>query len=282
MLQQRLQYSGTMKIREIIGVPVIAMKEGTRQGSVVDAVIDAAGKVVSHYLIGRDSKYDLLIVDAPEVAGVGNDFVVVPDASGIRRVFGDPKRMETVSRGFYLDGASALSSDGRLLGKVVDFEVNEASGEIESVILEGDQDFKADSILAMSGATVFIGTDSGRKALVQAQERDSAVPPETRGPKHGGKSRNAVPVQAQRAYQSSGPAEALRDVAAQSTSGSASVPGGKVNFRRMLIGKKMARDVVSDDGVFKANEGDTITEWMIQLAEQHNALQLLMKHVEPA
>ncbi|MBD5559264.1 MAG: hypothetical protein HDQ87_02730 [Clostridia bacterium] len=267
-----------MRIGKIIGTPVIAMKEGSRQGHVVDAVIDPENNCVSHYLISKDSKYDLLLVDVADVSGVGGDFMVVMDAGDIRRVFGDPKRMETVSRGFYLADAQALSASGKALGSVADFDLDEASGSIQSLLLEDGREFPADSIVAMSGTTVFVEEHSGNKAGRPATkaEKKKAAPEAKAQP-------NAVPVHAQRAYQNgAGPAEALRDYSGQQTAENNAKSSVKVNFRKMLIGKKMARDVVSDDGVFKANEGDTITEWMVQLAEQHSAVPLLMKHVEPS
>ncbi len=277
-----------MKIGNIIDLPVIAMKEGTLQGHVVDAVIDAEDNAVSHYLISKDSKYDLLLVDAADVAGVGGDYMVVMDAGDIRRVFGDPKRMETVSRGFYLADATALSSAGTALGKVSDFDLDETTGRIESLILADGQEFPAADIIAMSGSTVFVQAPDGRRpqprpqAAPREREREEQAPPVPTGKKSAKGGRGgapAVPVQAQRAYQSSpSPADVPKDFSS-SSGGSSSV---KVNFRKMLIGKKMAQDVVSDDGVFKANEGDTITEWMVQLAEQHSALPLLMKYVEPS
>lgn len=287
-----------MKIGNIIGLPVIAMKEGTKQGRVVDAVIDAEDNAVSHYLISKDSKYDLLLVDAHDVAGIGDDFMVVMDSGDIRRVFGDPKRMETVSRAFYLADAEALSSSGRSLGNVSDFELDETTGRIMSLILADGQEYPADSIIAMSGTTVFVDTPGTRRAKPKPAPARAPEPEPEREPEpparnagKGGKGKakntpNAVPVQAQRAYQNgTGPADVLRSFSSQGSEREREKDAGsgvKVNFRKMLIGKKMARDVVSDDGVFKANEGDTITEWMVQLAEQHNALQLLMKHVEPA
>lgn len=286
-----------MKIGSIIDLPVIAMKEGTHQGRVVDAVIDAENNAVSHYLISKDSKYDLLLVNAADVAGVGGDYMVVQDAGEIRRVFGDPKRMETVSRGFYLADATAVSAAGTSLGKVADFDLDVATGQIQSLILTDGQQFPADGIIAMSGTTVFVDTPGAKRASKPQAQRQTpppepeteraeraetpAEPREEKKRRRGDGTPNAVPVQAQRAYQGVSPADALRDFSSSSQP-PASSPSVKVNFRRMLIGKKMARDVVSDDGVFKANEGDTITEWMVQLAEQHNALQLLMKHVEPS
>lgn len=301
-----------MKIGAVIGLPVIAMKEGSKLGHIVDAVIDADSCTVSHYLIGRDSKYDLLIVETSVVAGIGSDYMVIRDAGDIRRIFGDPKRMEIVSRGFYLSDAAALSPTGSSLGTVADFELNPQTGAVESLVLENGEEFPASSIVAMSGNTVFIDQDGGAARTLrrlqpapQPEPIPEAATPAALAPQQesGGRrkrkekggarkiTQNPVPIQAQRAYQSSA-ADSFRPLtdtpqmpgkaAAQTTPPEAPSAAMKINYRKMLIGKKMAQDVISDDGIFKANEGDTITEWMVQLAEQHDALPLLMRYVEPS
>lgn len=315
-----------MRASKLLKLPVMAMREGLEQGQVIDMVVDPEKKKVSHYIVRKGSRYDLLLIAASDIRGIGTGFLVVPDSTVVRRIFGDPRRMEVVSRGFYLTDAQVISEAGIALGGIVDYDFDPRSCIVGTLILENGAQYPASQIVGLSGTTVFVsGTPS--KAGAAAPQRTASqntaarpspapvpVPPQmTR--EHMARDKEplivtptptvsapvpAVPTVQQPASSSTRPAPAVPAQVRNAYRPESIVPERKFErereaagsgddqmvkppnvLRRLLVGKRLADDVASADGIFMLPAGTLITEWHMQLAEQHDAVQQLMKHVEP-
>lgn len=299
-----------MKASEILNLPVMAMREGLEQGQVIDIVIDPEKKKVSHYVVRKGSRYDLLLIAATDIRGVGTGFLIVPDSSVVRRVFGDPKRMETVSRGFYLTDAQVISDEGIAMGGIVDYDFDPRTRVVGTIILQNGAQFPESQVVGLSGATVFVsgrpsassGPGVPQPAAVPVfpkqdsqprqiqQDRDEiVVTPAPSGSETSSADSGFVPqtppvsAQVRNAYKPEPVVEerktARKDQDAENGSRRMIKPPNVL--RRLLVGKRLADDVTSADGVFTLTAGTLITEWHMQFAEQHDAVQLLMQHVEP-
>ena len=288
-----------MRATKLMNLPVMGMREGLEHGVVIDIVVNAEKKLVSHYIVRRSSRYDLFLVAASDAQGIGPGYLLVPDADALRRIYGDDGRQQTVTRGFFLIDAKVISDAGAALGGVADYEFEPDDGTIGELMLENGTRFPASQIIGMSGATVFVrgkarqsAPSSGRRERQERPRRldvptgtvDAAADSE-QGERaavgNGSRTVSPIPAHARSAYQlETAVAERSQKKEAAPPDNARAVQSPNV-LRRLLVGKRLAADVTSDDGTFTLSEGTTITEWHMQLAEQHDAVQQLMKHVEP-
>lgn len=272
-----------MKQSELVGLPIMAMREGRVQGNVLDTIVDAGTRKVTYFILRKDSKYDLLLLAAADIVGAGPNYLIIPEGAAVRRIYAEPSRMETVTRGFYLTDARAISEDGQILGDVTDFDFSPQTGELISICVADQESFPAEAIVMLSGSTVFLRTDPEHAPrTVSADLKEDPEAEETE--------EDAGSLEGEDTSWSSGapsPEFRLKDAwgsgetpRVEQTAGQSDTITQKY-FRNLLVGKTLADNVVSADGAFRVEKGTVITEWHMQLAEQHDAVTVMMKHIEP-
>ena len=147
------------KSTEVLGLKVIGIKEGTDKGVIQDIVIDAEGKRISHLILKDSRGYGFYGLSFAEVLGIGADYVIVPTISGVKKLYESQELLEVIEKGFYLLGATVLSSGGDIIGEVEDFAFNPKGGTLERIMLNNGEDFPAEKIESLAGSTVFINLD---------------------------------------------------------------------------------------------------------------------------
>lgn len=286
-----------MRATKLTNLPVMAMREGMAQGEVIDIVVDPEKKKASHYIVRKGSRYDLFLVTASDVHGIGTGYLLVPDGDALRRIFGDAVRMEVVTRGFYLMDAQVISDAGVALGGIVDYEFDPTTGALTDLILENGSQYPATQIIGLSGTTVFVKGKASRAAaqkhvpdrprkldtagvvMVEQEAGEQATAAAANSASSGVRPPSPLPSKARSAYRLE--SAVPKTVPNKETPAENQMVRSPDVMRRLLVGKRLADEVTSDDGIFSLPEGTVITEWHMQLAEQHDAVQLLMKHVEP-
>lgn len=311
-----------MRASKLLKLPVMAMREGIEQGQVVDLVVDPEKKRVSHYIVRKGSRYDLLLVASTDIRGIGTGYLVVPDSSVVRRIFGDARRMEIVSRGFFLTDSQVISDAGIALGAIVDYDFDPRTSLVLTLVLENGAQYPASQIVGLSGNTVFVSGNPSKGASAPkrtAQQRPASVTVQPQTPASPVTAPVQMPTMRQQApqqnEQESIVVAPVPSVSTPPSTGNFTRPAPSVSaqlrnaykpepmipekkeerdsvgdgqtvkppnvLRRLLVGKRLADGVTSADGIFTLPAGTVITEWHMQLAEQHDAVQQLMKHVEP-
>ncbi len=144
------------KSTEVLGLKVIGIKEGTDKGVIQDIVIDAEGKKISHLILKDSRGYGFYGLSFAEVLGIGADYVIVPTISGVKKLYESQELLEVIEKGFYLLGATVLSSGGDIIGEVDDFAFNPKGGTLARIMLNNGADFPAEKIESLAGSTVFI------------------------------------------------------------------------------------------------------------------------------
>ncbi len=144
------------KSTEVLGLKVMGIKEGRDKGIIQDIVINAAEKSVD-YLILKDSRgYGFYGINFKEVLGMGADYAITATIENVKKIYESKELLEVTEKGFYLLGATALSSAGDIIGEVSDFSFNPKSGAIERLFLSNGNEFLADKIAALAGNTAFL------------------------------------------------------------------------------------------------------------------------------
>lgn len=153
------------KSTEVLGLKVIGIKEGTDKGVIQDMIIDAAGKRISHLILKDSRGYGFYGLSFEDVLGIGADYAVIPTLGRIHRLYESGDLIEAVEKGFYLLGATALSSSGDILGAVEEFGFAPKGGAIESLKLNTGAEYTAEQIAAIAGNTVFLNLGDEQAVL---------------------------------------------------------------------------------------------------------------------
>lgn len=162
------------KSTEVLGLKVIGIKEGIDKGVIQDMIIDAEGKKISHLILKDSRGYGFYGLALADVLGIGADYAIIPTLSCIGKLYESGDLLQAVENGFYLLGATALSSGGDIIGTVEEFGFAPKGGKIESIKLDNGSEYTADQIAALAGSTVFLNL--GDEKIELGAKKDPAIP----------------------------------------------------------------------------------------------------------
>ncbi len=144
------------KATEILGLKVMGIKEGRDKGVIQDIVINAAEKSVD-YLVLKDSRgYGFYGLAFKDVLGMGADYAITATVENVKKLYESKELLEVTEKGFYILGATALSSAGDIIGEVNDFGFHPKSGAIEKLFLSNGTEFLGDKVVSLAGNTAFL------------------------------------------------------------------------------------------------------------------------------
>jgi len=123
-----------MRLREAMGLSVVARDTAETLGQLHGAVVDVATRHIVALQVGKGHKARL--ADWSSVTGVGPDAAVVDSGASLRAGRGD--REERMVKGdIALLGGRVLTDRGDVLGALDDVEFDEESGEIQALVCAG-------------------------------------------------------------------------------------------------------------------------------------------------
>ena len=155
------------KSTEVLGLKVMGIKEGCDKGVIADIVINAQAKKAD-YLILKDSRgYGFYGMNFSDLLGIGADYAVTASIGNIKKLYESKELLEAAEKGFYLMGATVLSSAGNIIGAVKDFSLDAKTGALDKVYLDNGMEFFADKILSLAGSTVFLALENEEFAPAQ-------------------------------------------------------------------------------------------------------------------
>ncbi len=138
---------------QVLGLPLMSVKEGQKVGSVQDIVVDADKKKVEALVVrGSKNDYDFHQLKIVDVIGIGKDFVILQS-------IGNVKGIETGSVGVPLLNVQCIAASGDVLGTVTEFEFDEKTGDIKAVKIDSGIVIQGYSILSLSNSLLFVQYD---------------------------------------------------------------------------------------------------------------------------
>ena len=255
------------KSADILRLPVISISEGKQIGTVKDLVIDASQGAVVALVIDDGSWYlgaKLLPFNA--ITGLGESAVTVEAANILLPVTAIPRLEQLMSAGVKVIGTRTLTRSGHMGGKVVELSIDETGHisfcEVEENIGERIQ-IPTQQIVTF-GKDVLIVSDS--------------VDPSNRGtaggrPMEGLISRPAAPATG--AYVA--PEYAPTPVAVVAPPSDDAAQLFEEKQRRYLLGKKVNRRISANDGSIIIEQGNEITEDILQrIRDEDKMIELTM------
>jgi len=114
------------KSKEIIGLPIISISDGTEVGKVKTVIINAEKGAIDYVVV--DSGIQILsakVIPTEYVLGVGEYALTIENEDAINDISKIPAAIDLLQKNIQVKGTKALTKKGRLIGEIGDFYVNE-------------------------------------------------------------------------------------------------------------------------------------------------------------
>ena len=287
---------------EIIGLPVISITEGRELGMSKTLLIDSKNGTIAAITIEDEDWYrGVKLLPYSSVIAIGEDAVTVTNSENILTLedAGDYEAM--MDANIKIIGTKAITKSGTIQGKVVEIYVGD-NGKIEKCEIEGRDgslsEITSDQISIFGKQVTVIDSDLEKKteliapkapaaavAAPKAEEKPAAEPKaeapkaepaKAEAPKAEPKQEakpaepKAVSAPAPKAEpkQEAKPAPKAEPAKAEAPKADPSIQmadkATEERHRRFLLGKTVTRKITTDSGVVLVNEGDTVTEEVLQ------------------
>ena len=268
---------------EIIGLPVISITEGRELGMSKTLLIDSKNGTIAAITIEDEDWYrGVKLLPYSSVIAIGEDAVTVTNSENILTLedAGDYEAM--MDANIKIIGTKAITKSGTIQGKVVEIYVGD-NGKIEKCEIEARDgslsEITSDQISIFGKQVTVIDSDLEKKTELIAPkapaeavaapkaEAPKAEPAKAEAPKAEPK---AVPAPAPKAEpkQEAKPAPKAEPAKAEAPKADPSIQmadkATEERHRRFLLGKTVTRKITTDSGVVLVNEGDTVTEEVLQ------------------
>ena len=289
---------------EIIGLPVISITEGRELGMSKTLLIDAKNGTIAAITIEDEDWYrGVKLLPYSSVIAIGEDAVTVTNSENILTLedAGDYEAM--MDANIKIIGTKAITKSGTIQGKVVEIYVGD-NGKIEKCEIEARDgslsEITSDQISIFGKQVTVIASDLEKKteliapkapaeavAAPKAEEKPAAEPKaeapkaepaKAEAPKAEPK-QEAKPAEPKAApapapapkaepKQEAKPAPKAEPAKAEAPKADPSIQmadkATEERHRRFLLGKTVTRKITTDSGVVLVNEGDTVTEEVLQ------------------
>lgn len=114
------------KSKEIIGLPIISISDGTEVGKVKTVIINAEKGAIDYVVV--DSGIQILsakVIPTEYVLGIGEYALTIENEDAINDISKIPAAIDLLQKNIQVKGTKVLTKKGRLLGEIGDIYVNE-------------------------------------------------------------------------------------------------------------------------------------------------------------
>ncbi len=144
------------KSSEVIGLKVMGIKEGRECGVVQDIVINAGAKNAEYLILKNSAGYEFRAINLGDVVGIGVNYVVTGSVDNAKKLYESAEILRIIEKGFFMPGATVLSSTGNILGTVKDFAFEDKTGALSVIYLDDGTEFGVAQVASLAGNVVFI------------------------------------------------------------------------------------------------------------------------------
>ena len=277
---------------EIIGLPVISITEGRELGMSKTLLIDSKNGTIAAITIEDEDWYrGVKLLPYSSVIAIGEDAVTVTNSENILTLedAGDYEAM--MDANIKIIGTKAITKSGTIQGKVVEIYVGD-NGKIEKCEIEARDgslsEITSDQISIFGKQVTVIDSDLEKKTeliapkapagAVEAPKAEEKPAEEPKAEPAKAEAPKAEPKQeAKPAEPKAAPAPAPKAEPKQEAKPAPKAEAPKADpsiqmadkateerHRRFLLGKTVTRKITTDSGVVLVNEGDTVTEEVLQ------------------
>lgn len=132
------------KSSEIVSLPVISIVDGNEVGTVKSLIVNPGQKSIDFLTLQHeDWQINAKAIPFKKVIGIGEFAVTVESAGDIIDLTHIPVTSELVTKQIKIIGTKVMTRKGQLLGEVIEFNVDEETGQIASVVVHMQGEDKA-------------------------------------------------------------------------------------------------------------------------------------------
>jgi uncharacterized protein YrrD len=242
--------------RQILDLPVLSIEEGKEIGRVKHLVLNPQRGAVDYILVEDQAWYQgLKAMPYAAVQGIGAYALTVANRSSLSEVTECTGIIDLLEKDLRLPGLKVLSTKGCLLGSVSEFYIHDQSGDIAGCQLIPENSQKAAGIIPGKfiltyGSDYLVVEEGIEEKLVKELTEDHSA---ATGSRNNRVETTPAGTGAQDAGQKKSPGAELKHFEEQQ--------------RQFILGKKAALKITDDDGKVVVEEGETITQEIIDRAK---------------
>lgn len=157
------------KATEIKQLPILSIQDGSNVEKVLHLAVNPASKKVEYLALAGAQWFETpSVIPWGKLKAVGRDLITIKSKKDIAQINDDTRK--ALAKSVAVTGADVIDSSGQICGKVVDFAVDEAGGELKTLFLDNGSELDAATIVTISAATVV--TDAGGEEQASFSEND--------------------------------------------------------------------------------------------------------------
>ena len=298
---------------EILGLPIISITEGRELGMSKTLLIDAKNGTVAAITIEDEDWYrGVKLIPYESVIAIGDDAVTVTNSENILTLDDAGDYEQLLDDNIRIIGTKAITKSGSIQGKISELYIGD-DGKIEKCEITAPDgttsDVTADQISIFGKQVTVIDPSSEKKNVPVASPAPAAAAPAKEAPAPEAPAKEAVaakePAAPKAEVKPDLPKAAAEKPAAkpapapaapktpEKPAAPAPKPAPKADpkqaaadkateerHRRFLLGKKATRTIKMDNGIVIVEEGQDITEEVLQKAKLANKFIELSMNVQ--
>jgi len=241
------------KSKELINLPVLAIKEGDFISRVHSLIINPSEGRIDYLLLEGEHWYlEKNVLDFNQISAIGNNAVTTEKSANVEPVSKSDGAVELLQKEVFVLNSRVMTRDGRFIGTVTEFIFDENTGKINGCELTPNGGEPAGVIPADKIITF------GKKYLIVTEDVESLIAEEASDAEA-----SATPEPAPVIEEAVEDNPALDDVSAEEEDPLAVFSAKQ---RQYLIGKKVSKTIIDANGNIVVSEGSVITEDIIERA----------------
>ena len=303
---------------EILGLPIISITEGRELGMSKTLLIDAKNGSVAAITIEDEDWYrGVKLIPYESVIAIGDDAVTVTNSENILTLDDAGDYEQLLDDNIRIIGTKAITKSGSIQGKISELYIGD-DGKIEKCEITAPDgttsDVTADQISIFGKQVTVIDPNAEKKNELTADAPKADAPSEKAAPKAAAPAPQAAPAPKAEAKPEApkaeppkaeapvkAPAKEEKPAAAPKAPEKPAAPAVKPTpapapkadpkqaaadkateerHRRFLLGKKATRTIKMDNGIVIVEEGQDITEEVLQKAKLANKFIELSMNVQ--
>ncbi|MFZ5634351.1 MAG: PRC-barrel domain-containing protein [Bacillota bacterium] len=236
------------KTQQILGLPVIAVSSGSQLGSVAGIAVNPEQGSVECLLLDRENWYgEMRALPYGAVLGIGEFAVTILNSGDAFPVSVKPELVSILERDVQIIKAGVLTRAGKYIGTVSEYIIDDQSGKITGcqVVTDDGGDFIVPGEKVLTYGSKFLVIEDGHegyvvKELSEGKPAGAAGNVSTRSSQSAARGKNTA---------SGDPVEVF-----------------EARQRQYLAGKKATKKITGTGGQVIVEEGEVITEEIIEKA----------------
>lgn len=298
---------------EILGLPIISITEGRELGMSKTLLIDAKNGTVAAITIEDEDWYrGVKLIPYESVIAIGDDAVTVTNSENILTLDDAGDYEQLLDDNIRIIGTKAITKSGSIQGKISELYIGD-DGKIEKCEITAPDgttsDVTADQISIFGKQVTVIDPSSEKKNEPVAAPAPAAAAPAKEAPAPEAPAKEAVAAKEPAAPKAEVKPDLPKAAAEKPTAKPAPAPAApktpekpaapapkpapkadpkqaaadkatEERHRRFLLGKKATRTIKMDNGIVIVEEGQDITEEVLQKAKLANKFIELSMNVQ--